>query len=596
MLLPFLAPCLVFLLAVSVAVCTPYHAPASLRPRDIAGVVRGVNTTDENGHVYVRREIRDLKENHADQWNLYLLALERLQGSDQEDPYSYYGLAGIHGRPYQVWQGAPGLTHKLGAASYCPHSNELFLGWHRPYLALFEQVLHAHMQEIAATAPVKEAKRFAAAAQSFRMPYWDWGLGGAKAVVPEFFMQKSIRIVELDGVETMMRNPLYAYRFHPLVPGDFTHKWMGINETVRWPDSDNFTAPSRQEVFAQTFIEQSTSLISGIETAFRASNFSGWAKQLEDPHGWMHGIIGGGWDETQNKTKYRGHMWPLEYSAFEPLFMLHHTNVDRLWALFQALKPNVTMGTSNIGPNGNVFLENHQLVNDTTSLLPFRRANGAFWQTRDTYDTRVLGYAYPETQAWDFASTAAYRAHVTSAVATLYGSKTRALLLQSKNQVTGGLLGASLHDDDTFTDWTIEFAVAPVDVGAWTRLTPATHERATTSVGRGQKGVLAERATGQDVVRGTTGLTTHLLDQIQAGQLESLGADHVVPFLRERLVWKVLSGTGNVITGPSLSALTIQVASSKAHIPEDPGALVEYGKERKRYPEITRGKPGGGAA
>jgi len=44
----------------------------------------------------------------------------------------------IHGRPYDVWGDAPGKKNKIGKAGYCPHGNELFLGWHRPYLALFE--------------------------------------------------------------------------------------------------------------------------------------------------------------------------------------------------------------------------------------------------------------------------------------------------------------------------------------------------------------------------------------------------------------------------------------------------------------------------
>jgi tyrosinase len=104
----------------------------------------------------VRHEVRDLKNNFPDQWNLYLLGLGSLQWVPQSDPLSYYGLAsggyyyrwqitnanvenpGIHGRPFQTWGDVPGLEHKLGTSGYCPHSNTLFLGWHRPYLALFE--------------------------------------------------------------------------------------------------------------------------------------------------------------------------------------------------------------------------------------------------------------------------------------------------------------------------------------------------------------------------------------------------------------------------------------------------------------------------
>lgn len=64
-------------------------------------------------------------------------------------------------------------------------------------------------------------------------------------------------------------------------------------------------------------------LIDGVSLAYRASNFSIFARRLEEPHGWIHGVVGGGWD-PKDKGHFRGHFWPLEYSAYEPLFMLHH--------------------------------------------------------------------------------------------------------------------------------------------------------------------------------------------------------------------------------------------------------------------------------
>lgn len=45
---------------------------------------------------------------------------------------------GVHGKPYGTVFNAPGIDHKIGTTGYCPHSMALFLGWHRPYLALFE--------------------------------------------------------------------------------------------------------------------------------------------------------------------------------------------------------------------------------------------------------------------------------------------------------------------------------------------------------------------------------------------------------------------------------------------------------------------------
>ena len=73
--------------------------------------------------------------------------------TSQSDPLSYYQIAGkflttslfhitliltpgIHGRPYLPWDGvgtAPG-----DGGGYCTHTSNLFLTWHRPYLALYE--------------------------------------------------------------------------------------------------------------------------------------------------------------------------------------------------------------------------------------------------------------------------------------------------------------------------------------------------------------------------------------------------------------------------------------------------------------------------
>jgi tyrosinase len=44
--------------------------------------------------VPLRREVHDLKTNFPDQWNLYILALDAMQRTDQQDLSSYYAIAG----------------------------------------------------------------------------------------------------------------------------------------------------------------------------------------------------------------------------------------------------------------------------------------------------------------------------------------------------------------------------------------------------------------------------------------------------------------------------------------------------------------------
>jgi len=80
-----------------------------------------------------RLEIREMKKN-ADQWNLFLLAMEKFQNKPKNDPMSYYQIAGIHGRPYVPWDDNP-IKHPGGN---CPHRHPLFGSWHRPYLAVYE--------------------------------------------------------------------------------------------------------------------------------------------------------------------------------------------------------------------------------------------------------------------------------------------------------------------------------------------------------------------------------------------------------------------------------------------------------------------------
>jgi tyrosinase len=191
-----------------------------------------------------------MRAEYPDQWNLYLLGLDQLHTTSQDQPFSYYGLAGefllrptstetdghnpgIHGKPYQTWLDAPGHSHKIGNSGYCPHSMALFLGWHRPYLALFEvrwhqasrlvargnilqQELYARIRNIAEFAPADQIERYRWAAYSFRMPYWDWSLGDQSGDVPDFFMTETIAVNTPEGRIIEIWNPLYKYDFKPV--------------------------------------------------------------------------------------------------------------------------------------------------------------------------------------------------------------------------------------------------------------------------------------------------------------------------------------------------------------------------------------------
>lgn len=76
--------------------------------------------------VQPRLEIRQL-EARPDQWNIFLLGLRRFQQTDQSNLTSYYQIAGIHGRPYNAWDGVPSAPGQ-DSPGYCTHVRKQSLG------------------------------------------------------------------------------------------------------------------------------------------------------------------------------------------------------------------------------------------------------------------------------------------------------------------------------------------------------------------------------------------------------------------------------------------------------------------------------------
>jgi tyrosinase len=119
----------------------------------------------------------------------------------------------------------------------------LFLGWHRPYLALFEvsvlspepprflqeldktktkqaqQVLSEHVLNIARKAPADQMERYLTAANEFRIPYWDWAQGTTAGPVPDIFTAPYLTIIDTDRTPVVISNPLYSYTFDPVPEG-----------------------------------------------------------------------------------------------------------------------------------------------------------------------------------------------------------------------------------------------------------------------------------------------------------------------------------------------------------------------------------------
>ncbi|KAK4098585.1 Monophenol monooxygenase [Parathielavia hyrcaniae] len=394
--------------------------------------ITGIPTTaGPDGAVPLRRELRDLQRNFPDQYNLYILGLRNMQAQGVNVLTSYYQIAGIHGMPYKPWNGVGSSTNwqrTSGFGGYCTHSSILFLSWHRPYLALYEQSLYNAVQEIARRFPQGTLRdRYVEAARAFRCPYFDWASQPPRgtAAFPTAFTAPTVQVVDVDGRPKSVSNPLHRFAFQPLnLPaGDLSRQWSRLPTTVRHPN--RMTGQSQDSRIAPILANELASLRSNVGllllsyTNFDAFSYNAWDPNtnpgefgsVEDIHNELHDRIGGG-----------GHMSSLEVSSYDPFFWLHHFNVDRLWAIWQDLNPDSYM-SPRPAPYSTFSAMGGESQTQNTPLGPFWDKSGTkFWTSAEVKDTVTFGYAYPETQKWRFPDPGAYRAEIRRAVTALYGT------------------------------------------------------------------------------------------------------------------------------------------------------------------------------
>ncbi|KAK1566088.1 uncharacterized protein LY79DRAFT_572780 [Colletotrichum navitas] len=388
-------------------------SPSPSGPYAITGLKTGIDSS--SGQRPLRQNINDLQGSGA-QWDLYILGLAAMQRDTSEnDMLSYFQISGIHGRPNIPWNGVQAVPGGSGGG-YCPHGMVQFPMWHRPYVALFEQVLGSHIQAIAANYSGSRAQEYKTAADNWRHPYWDWAADGG-AQLPTIATQTTIT-VNGPGGKVTMANPLLGYKWQsfPLntasnyFPTSGDRNCWGFPETTRWPDANGNNRPSlANSQLSQDDLKANTYNVFTTATDYEtmASTESN-GNSFEDVHNSVHAAI-------------YAVMAYIEYSAFDPLFMLHHTNVDRLIAMWQAIHYNDKTQTQTL-PSGALFATaaNTPITADSPLKPFYRDTAGNFHTGRTASEIKSFGYSYPEIIDWNQSQDALAR-QVTVSVNRLYG-------------------------------------------------------------------------------------------------------------------------------------------------------------------------------
>lgn len=234
----------------------------------------------------VRRNIWNLGT-QQDPWHpvtlSYALGVRAMQQLPIADSRSWAYQAAIHG------------THAASTPSgapwnECQHATWYFLPWHRMYLLHFENILRSLLPP---------ARR-----EQFALPFWDYSSGAPGHALPFAFRAATLP----DGTP----NPLFV-----------AQRRATVNAGTPLPEVvTSISAALAEHAFTAAPLGGDPGF-GGPRTGF-AHQGPAFGELEAQPHGPVHVMVGGN----------SGLMTDPDTAAMDPIFWLHHANIDRLWEVW----------------------------------------------------------------------------------------------------------------------------------------------------------------------------------------------------------------------------------------------------------------------
>lgn len=274
----------------------------------------------------------------GDDLHWYGRAVADLQARALTDPTSWRYLSAVHGYQRAIDPNPTNVPFPANADqrqfwNQCQHQTWYFLPWHRAYLICFEQIIAAAVIRLGGP-------------EGWALPYWNYSdpsNNNQARLLPASFVDPTLA----NGTP----NPLYV---------------KGRNSSTadfQIPDAD----VSLQHLTYGQFTGGSIGAhpgFGGPQTGFsHGGHINGGIEDV--PHNQIHDDIGGIMGDPRT-------------AALDPIFWLHHANIDRLWEVWWKTRGNANPTDPNWLINqtfelhdasGNVLTFIASQVLDTTQLL-----------------------------------------------------------------------------------------------------------------------------------------------------------------------------------------------------------------------------------
>jgi hypothetical protein len=251
--------------------------------KQVTHIAPGVGRPPARPILHVRRSVWHLTSLDAP-WDPVTEALARgvrvMQSRPATDPTSWAFQAAVHATRRTVPAGVPWNQRR--------HGDWFFLPWNRMYVYFFERILRAAVAE-------------AGGPRDFALPYWDCDRPAPGNTLPPPLREPQLP----DGTP----NPLF-------LPAPL--RSPGVVAGGGLPPA----ATSAAAALART------RFVGAAAPGFGSGRFGRRAGVLErGPHDAIHVLLGG----RNDGACRRGLMSDPACAALDPVFWLHHANVDRLW-------------------------------------------------------------------------------------------------------------------------------------------------------------------------------------------------------------------------------------------------------------------------
>ncbi|MNU13724.1 Tyrosinase [compost metagenome] len=297
----------------------------------------------------------------------YAKAVAEMQFRKLDDPTSWWFFAAIHGEniagdpsgidwntiktpPNVPTSPVPSTSIKNKYWNQCQHQSWYFAPWHRGYLMALEIQIRAIVIEL--NGPSEWA-----------LPYWNYFGGDKENKIPPAFTQQFF-----DGGTP---NPLFVTaRYGPDNDGNIYVKLFKDGKPR-----------VTQNCELKTVYTGNQNCFGGPETEFSHYGTLFPEESLEtNPHNFVHNDVGG---VAQGNE---GIMSDPNTAALDPIFYLHHCNIDRMWASWNA--------KGNNNPSQTEWLGGPKEIGEREFVMPLVDGKEWIYTPNDVTNLDSLDYGY----------------------------------------------------------------------------------------------------------------------------------------------------------------------------------------------------------